>query len=118
MTFFEERCRAARARLHCSTSQAAPPVVEEGCPALEDIIDGPGEVVAAGELGALFAHVDRKRIDKRLALLPANCPALQRILAVDRSLDLEQASMWRTTSTTRGERAIAFLPAACRRAFS
>ena len=46
--------------------------------------------MAAGEFGALLAHVNLKLFDKRLAPLLADRPALFGALAVDRPLDLEQ----------------------------
>src|SRR5690348_2918868 len=62
----------------------------EGRPALQDIIDGLGEIVAPGELGAPLTHVNLKLLDQGLAPLLANRPALLGTLAVDRPLDLEQ----------------------------
>jgi len=46
--------------------------------------------VAAGEFGALLAHIDLQLLDQGPAVLPANCPALFGTLAVDPALDLEQ----------------------------
>jgi hypothetical protein len=78
------RCRAARVRRHCSTSRRVRIEEQgEGGATLEDIIDGLGKIVAAGEFGALLAHVNLKLFDKRLAPLLADRPALFGALAVD-----------------------------------
>ena len=58
-------------------------------PALEHVIHGLGDVVAARELGTLLAHPGLQLDDQRRAEFLPNGPAPFGALTVDRPLDLE-----------------------------
>ncbi len=91
----------------------------EGRPALEHVVDGLGQIVPAGELGALLAHIGFG--DRRPAAGSSVCRTAIRwsaLLPLMDALDSNRASMRRTISIAIGERGISFLPAALRRAFS
>ena len=73
--------------------EADAPIFEEqgeGRPALENVIDRLGQIVTAGELGELRAHIDMKIVDQWPAQRLADGQALLGALAIDGSLDLEQ----------------------------
>ena len=118
---FASQRDAAQRPLGGIVRQAHAPIVEEQreCgPAFQYLVDGLGEIVATRELGSLLAQVDLKFLDQLLALSLTNHPALLRVLPLmDRSIS-NRASMRRTTSMAIDASTIAFLPAACRRAFS
>src|SRR5207247_5997095 len=59
----------------------------EGAPALEHVVHGLGQIVTAGELGALLAHIDLQSGDQRRALRLANSPTTVGALAIARSID-------------------------------
>ena len=85
------RCRARP--LGGIVGQADAAVVEEARergPALEHVVHGLGDIVAARELGALLAHPGLQIGDQRRAEFLADGPAPFGALSVDRPLDLEQ----------------------------
>jgi len=84
-----------------------------------DGVSGLGKVVAAGEFGALIAHINMKVAHEWLAQHLAHSFAFHQAFCrlMGRSIS-NSASIRRTISTAMGERGISFLPAAFRRAFS
>ena len=83
----------AKAAFSGVVRQADAAVVEEareGCPALEHVVHGLGDIAAARELGPLLPHPGFKLGDERRAQLLANSAALFGTPAIDGALDLEQ----------------------------
>src|SRR5205809_542408 len=63
----------------------------EGRPALEDIVESLGQVVALRELGKLGFHVGLQVFDERFAEFLADSLTLIGRLSIDAALDLEQS---------------------------
>ena len=91
----------------------------EGVPTFDDIIHGLGKVVAAGEFGALLAHVESaSSVHERLAQHLAHGPAFIGSFAVDGPLDLEQGVDPAHGFDRNGREGDLFFARAFRRAFS
>ena len=101
---FSPQCDTAHAALGGVVGQADAAIVEEARerdPALEHVVHGLGDIVAAREFGALFAHPGFQVGHQRCAEFLAYGLALFRALTVDRSLRERDPWPMRSSSKRR-----------------
>src|SRR5215471_17881875 len=72
------------------TYAPVPEEESEARPSLQDVVGRLGQIVSAGELGELLAHLDLKILNQGPTEPAPNLETLLRTLAIDRSLDLKQ----------------------------
>lgn len=101
--------------------EANTPIVEEegeGRPAVQQVIEGLGEIIVARQLGTLSLHPRFQVENQREGPILTSGLADLRALTVDLALDVEQASIRCTISCAIGDMTAGFLPCALRRAFA
>lgn len=87
------KCDASQASFGGVVREANSPVLQEqreARPTLEDVVERLGQVMAAGQFGELFAHVDLKVLDQRPAKRLSRLQTPFGAPAINGAFDLEQ----------------------------
>jgi hypothetical protein len=113
MIFSRELCLVARFRQRCwRDTRDVFKEQGEARPSLQDVIER-FQIVPTGEFGKLFPHAGVKILAQWPAQRLSSGQTILGVLAIDRSLYLNNASIRRTTSMAIGDNAVSFLPRPC-----